>query len=560
MSSGAGTIGDVNVRLGGDASGLDAAMKDGARAVEHGRERIGESLEEMSVVTERAAKKMEHLSIQMTFAANALAEGSERGVTRAAHGLAALGFVFGPAVGAVTTAAAIATERIVQFFAKAAEEAKKAREAFEAEIAKMANAGKSSELQQKQRELMFGTPFDEKTGKPRKTSEYVKGAFEGSLADLEAHYAALQAQLPRFATMAPRALTEEVNRVVRELDEAREKAAALQAAVENVASQPADMKGLLPTHVTAAKPLTNEELAANEAWLRDYYDAQTKGLLTAWEERQKIESEQGKKYIKAVEETHFEAGKSAAAATEMAIHELQKQAERNTRGLKDMSDAGAKYIKDTEDRWKAMFAGVTDAWNRTVERMRSGQDSLKNFWRDLWHEMVRGAIEGFLKVKEAKAAHWLAINAIDLAGNAKGIAISLAGAIAKIAHYAAVAAAATWSALAGIPYIGPFIAPVAAAAALAGVLALANGIGGGGGGAAASSSASAPAAGAGPPSASAASASAAQSGDVYHIYISAVDSQSMHQALMRNPASVAKAAAAGASQGARMPGSPGRGS
>jgi hypothetical protein len=54
------------------------------------------------------------------------------------------------------------------------------------------------------------------------------------------------------------------------------------------------------------------------------------------------------------------------------------------------------------------------------------------------------------------------------------IAVGAGAAIVKVAQYAITAAAGAFSAMAGIPYIGPFLAVAAGAAALAAVLAMGN--------------------------------------------------------------------------------------
>ncbi len=57
-----------------------------------------------------------------------------------------------------------------------------------------------------------------------------------------------------------------------------------------------------------------------------------------------------------------------------------------------------------------------------------------------------------------------------------GTALSLGAAVSQVAHKAVVAAAGAYAAIASIPVVGPFLAPVAAAAALYGVYSLAKGL------------------------------------------------------------------------------------
>lgn len=65
---------------------------------------------------------------------------------------------------------------------------------------------------------------------------------------------------------------------------------------------------------------------------------------------------------------------------------------------------------------------------------------------------------------------------IEQAGASRSVLTSAASAIKQIAHHAAVAAAGAYAAIARIPYVGPFLAPAAAAAALFGVYKLGSAI------------------------------------------------------------------------------------
>lgn len=66
--------------------------------------------------------------------------------------------------------------------------------------------------------------------------------------------------------------------------------------------------------------------------------------------------------------------------------------------------------------------------------------------------------------------------AMELGAAVKSVAITFASGIKQIAIHAAKAAAAAYAAIASIPYVGPFLAPAAAGAALIAVLALGKGL------------------------------------------------------------------------------------
>ena len=95
---------------------------------------------------------------------------------------------------------------------------------------------------------------------------------------------------------------------------------------------------------------------------------------------------------------------------------------------------------------------------------------------------VQSILLSFIDGAEKSLTSWaaselgkLAATANSQAGieaiNAQGKAVQAATDIQQIENAAAVAAAKAYSAVAGIPYIGPFLAPAAAAAAFAGVMA-----------------------------------------------------------------------------------------
>jgi hypothetical protein len=66
--------------------------------------------------------------------------------------------------------------------------------------------------------------------------------------------------------------------------------------------------------------------------------------------------------------------------------------------------------------------------------------------------------------------------AVENVANHQSVLSSAASALKQIAHKAAVAAAGAYAAIASIPIVGPFLAPAAAAAALFGVMKLAQSV------------------------------------------------------------------------------------
>lgn len=183
------------------------------------------------------------------------AEGAVRAATRSVATFAA-GFGTG---GIIVSGVIAASEALADFWMRQRREAEETRKKLMEEIGSMANAGQSTELQNKFKELMFGTPFNAK-GELQQASKLVSGAFEGSLADLEARFAKMNRELPKGATMAAGDIAREYNKVVAALDDARAKAQQLRQAIANVQDQSRRGGGLLAAMTTSAgKPQTTSQ-------------------------------------------------------------------------------------------------------------------------------------------------------------------------------------------------------------------------------------------------------------------------------------------------------------
>lgn len=211
--------------------------------------------------------------------------------------------------------------------------------------------------------------------------------------------------------------------------------------------------------------------------------------------------------------------------------EAQKTAERLQRALEQSADImtaakerwraeNAKAEKELGESWVRTLDAIPRAWSSAMSAMT---DSTQG-WGDFVREMLRGLAADF-------AAYI-----------ARTLIMDNAAMLERVKNRAIEAAAGAYAAIAGIPVVGPVLAPLAAVAALAGVLALAHGGGGGGG----SSAGGAP------------TANAPTRGSSTTI-IYAMDARSFQDFAMRNTDTFARATMAGASNGVRMPTSPGRG-
>lgn len=161
----------------------------------------------------------------------------------------ALGFGEG---GLLVGAVGIGTAAIVEMFTRTRRELEKTAEEFAKQVAKMANAGRAQDLQQQARNVLYGQPYDEATGKPNAQSKLVPGAYENSLAHMQARFAQLSAQIPVGATMAPAKIADEYNKLSKAIDAAAATFGELRTAAQDVANQPADM-GLLAVVSSAAR-------------------------------------------------------------------------------------------------------------------------------------------------------------------------------------------------------------------------------------------------------------------------------------------------------------------
>lgn len=199
------------------------------------------------------------------------------------------------------------------------------------------------------------------------------------------------------------------------------------------------------------------------------------------------------------------------------------------------SAAGERIRKEIAADWKRTFDDITGAFGRAITAASTKAGFLREVWRSVWYDMVQTSAAAGASMLAQHVANMLAENgvtrkavtervALETWAAIKTVAIKSWEAIRWIAIEAAKAAAAAWSALAGIPVVGPALGIAAAAATFAGVLALAKGIGGGGGAPSGSSS--------GGGGGGTGARSSAQQGQTVNIY--AVDAKSFRQMAMRH--------------------------
>jgi hypothetical protein len=174
-----------------------------------------------------------------------------------------LGGALGTA-GGLAGIAVLLTGVIVELFTKARREMEETRKKFEEEIGKMANAAKSSDLEQKLRDVEFGTPYETNAKGDtlfHRLSQYASGAFEGSLRDLEGQKAALERSLTNANQFQEHMLRKQIADLEARIKPLLDRRDSITKAIFNVADQPQDTHGLLPfiTSAKKEKPLSDAD-------------------------------------------------------------------------------------------------------------------------------------------------------------------------------------------------------------------------------------------------------------------------------------------------------------
>jgi hypothetical protein len=133
--------------------------------------------------------------------------------------------------------------------------------------------------------------------------------------------------------------------------------------------------------------------------------------------------------------------------------------------------------------WKSVVTPIVSAWGNAMQGMITHSMTLRQAWQSIGQSMLK-SLSGWV---QKKVITWLTGEQEQTAATVGGAAartgaeataattttgISAMTALKQIAHSAAVAAARVYSAIAGIPYVGPYLAPIAAAAALYAVIRL----------------------------------------------------------------------------------------
>lgn len=139
------------------------------------------------------------------------------------------------------------------------------------------------------------------------------------------------------------------------------------------------------------------------------------------------------------------------------------------------------------NHWQGVFQPIGDGFGQMVNSMVTGAKSFADIWNDIGLQMLNNITNWLAQM----VTQWLASEmaktgitltgvstrtGIEAAGHTTSMAMTSTNALATVAANAIKAASGAYSAIAGIPVIGPFLAPVVAAGALAAVLAMGKSI------------------------------------------------------------------------------------
>lgn len=150
------------------------------------------------------------------------------------------------------------------------------------------------------------------------------------------------------------------------------------------------------------------------------------------------------------------------------------------------SDIQRQQALESQTTWQSLADSIAGLWDQGTQALMNGTLTWANAVKAIGATVLKWFLNDFIggKVKAwitGEAAQTAATKtgtatrgAIEGVASLKSIALWAKTAVTNIMTSAYEAMAAAWKAIVGIPYVGPFLAPVAAGAAFAGVSAIAN--------------------------------------------------------------------------------------
>lgn len=178
----------------------------------------------------------------------------------------------------------------------------------------------------------------------------------------------------------------------------------------------------------------------------------------------------------------------AAAKKSAEEHErlIRQQAETDATIQARLDEAAERAAQKRAEVQKREMETVSRELERSIDgpltKMIEGTERVSLAFRQMGQRIVISMLEAFEKMLIHYAVHEAQMLILHVTSNEARVASDASAAaqtktiettlgLKQVIHAAAVAAAKTWAAVAEIPIVGPFIAPAAAAAAFAGVVA-----------------------------------------------------------------------------------------
>lgn len=144
-------------------------------------------------------------------------------------------------------------------------------------------------------------------------------------------------------------------------------------------------------------------------------------------------------------------------AYEKKVEQIQQLAEQHAAAMQQINDKAA---VDQTKIWNGVFTEMGRGFDQTIANFLKGTTSIGQMIRGLFQDVASTVINTLAQMA-----------AKNLEVMVQSMLMSKTAAMSQLKANAAAAAGAAYNAVVGIPYVGPFLAPAAAALAYSGVLA-----------------------------------------------------------------------------------------
>jgi phage-related minor tail protein len=210
------------------------------------------------------------------------------------------------------------------------------------------------------------------------------------------------------------------------------------------------------------------------------------GIMSSQQEEAQLNALNDSIYQKELAEYHREIALMAGKSLEVAKINAQIEALED-KHVRSMAQINEKAALDNQKMWQQRLRPINQAFNQSINGMIQGTQTMR---QSMFH-IIDSIAAKFIEMGINIVVNWVANEAAKTTATAVGAAsratVEATAAVAskasdaatgksQITTAAATGAAKAYQAMVGIPYIGPFIAPVAAAAAFVGIEAFSGSI------------------------------------------------------------------------------------